>query len=92
MTPSASIFSWQPLSTTGGGVHYEQQRYQQAIADYSEAIRLSPLDTPAYANRAIAYALLGLDTQAQDDIDRAIEVGADRTVLEEYIDESKRLR
>jgi hypothetical protein len=43
-------------------------------------------------NRAIAYTLLSKDKEAQQDVDRAVELGFDRGALESAIEESKKRR
>jgi tetratricopeptide (TPR) repeat protein len=48
-----------------GGVHYFRGNYDQAIADYTEAIRLNPQYATAYYNRGSAY-------RDKNDYDRAI--------------------
>ncbi len=39
----------------------------------------------AYANRAFVYTVLGNDAAAQQDIDRAVELGFDRDWLDQII-------
>jgi tetratricopeptide (TPR) repeat protein len=36
-----------------------QPRYLEAIADFTAALQLDPLNATAYRNRGIAYKLLG---------------------------------
>ena len=57
-----------------------------------EAIHLDPQLALAYANRARAFTLLGKDAEAQQDADRAVELGFDRAVVEEEIERLKRER
>jgi len=45
-----------------------------------------------YANRALAYALLGMEAEAHENIDRAVELGADRARLETWVNEFKKHR
>ena len=67
-------------------------QYERAIQDYDEAIRLNPQLAVAYANRAFAYTSLGKDTEAEQDINLAIELGIDRAVMESTIQELKSQR
>ncbi|MEE9199653.1 MAG: tetratricopeptide repeat protein [Dehalococcoidia bacterium] len=62
------------------------QRYRDAIKDFTIAIVLDPDYSPAYANRALSYTLIGKDAEAGADIERAVELGKDRQVLEERIE------
>jgi len=72
--------------------YYNLGEYPQAIEDLNEAIRLNPQDANAYANRAISYTFLGQDAEAQHDIERSVELGVDRGLLESDIEEAKRHR
>jgi predicted negative regulator of RcsB-dependent stress response len=61
--------------TASGKAYYDQEDYDQAIADYTEAIRMHPGYAPAYVGRGNAYSKKG-------DYDRAIadytqEIGLD---------------
>jgi hypothetical protein len=61
--------------TAGGKAYYDQEDYDRAIADYTEAIRMKPGYAPAYVGRGNAYSKKG-------DYDRAIadytqEIGLD---------------
>jgi tetratricopeptide (TPR) repeat protein len=40
-----------------GSSHYEKKEYALAVADFTEAIRLTPLDANAYFNRGRSYQL-----------------------------------
>jgi len=46
----------------------------------------------AYASRALAYSALFMDSEAEADIERAIELGFDRALLEQVIEQVKSLR
>ena len=75
------------------GLHLQEQgRLEEAIQDYDEAIRLDPQDADAYINRALAYTLLGKDAEANRDVDRAVELGINRSVLDSEIERLKRGR
>jgi hypothetical protein len=43
----------------------------------------------AYANRALTSTLLGHDAAARQDIDRAVELGVERDLLEQTIQQIK---
>ena len=46
----------------------------------------------AYANRAVARAVLGHDGQVREDQERAVELGVDASYLDEAIQQARRLR
>jgi tetratricopeptide (TPR) repeat protein len=54
--------------------YYELAQYQQAIADYDQAIDLNPAYAKAYNNRANAYYELAQYQQAIADYDQAIDL------------------
>ena len=49
-------------------------QYQQAIQDFTQAIRLNPVQAYLYESRALAYDELGEDLNAQADRDLACQV------------------
>jgi tetratricopeptide (TPR) repeat protein len=51
-------------------------RYQQALSDLSEAIKVSPEYSAAFANRAMVYTRLGQLDLAKKDLDKVIELNA----------------
>lgn len=53
---------------------YEQGLLEEAIAEWTEAIRLDPNDTASYVNRGIAKSELGDNLGAILDFDKAIEL------------------
>ena len=57
----------------------EQGRYEQAIEDYDQAIRLNPEDADAYYNRGIVYYELGQLERAIEDYDEAIRLNPEYT-------------
>lgn len=57
-----------------GTVFYKLGRYQQAINDYSHAIRLQPEHADGYNNRGLAYGRTGRYQQAIDDFNKAIHL------------------
>ncbi len=67
-------------------------KFQRAIQGYDEAIRLAPSFAVAYVNRARAYTHLGKDKEAQEDVDRAVEPGFERSMLDGQIEELKKQR
>lgn len=75
-----------------GATHRDLGQVDLAIRDYGEAIRLDPQYALAYANRALAYTLLSQDTEAQQDMNRAEELGYDRSVLEGAVEELRKQR
>ena len=75
-----------------GGELREAGSPEEAIARYDEALRLDPQDASAYVLRAVAYTRLGHDQEAQQYIDRAVELGFDRGGLESEIEELKNKR
>ena len=65
----------------------------EPVHQYEEAIELAPGSRClAYADRALAYTLLGRDAEAQQDADRAVNLGFDPATLEKTIDELKKRR
>ncbi len=55
----------------------EQDAKKRAIKKYSEAIRLCPKCSSAYARRAMAYYFLNKQTASQTDALKAVELGHD---------------
>ena len=64
-----------------GVEHFEQGRIEEAITEYSEAIRLEPEYAAAYYNRGQAYFTLGQAKLAIQDYDEAIRLSPDRPEL-----------
>lgn len=54
--------------------HYANNEYQQAIAAYTEAIRLSPRYAALYYNRGISYNLSGKSKEAIADLQKAAQL------------------
>lgn len=66
---------------------------ERAISDFDEAIRLAPDKAAgAYAGRARVLTLRGRHTEAQEAVERAVELGLDRRLLEEEIEDIKSKR
>jgi tetratricopeptide (TPR) repeat protein len=70
-----------------GDAYTALHQYERAIEDLNEAIRLDPELQFAYGIRALAHTMLGNDTRAKEDVDRAVELGFDRDRLDGLIDE-----
>lgn len=64
-------------------------QYEKSIKDLDIAILLDLADPYKYGARVQANLLLGLDLEAQQDVDRAVELGMDRVSLQKIIDELK---
>ena len=74
-----------------GLVEFTRGNYRAAILTdgFDAAIKLDAEFTDAYAKRGIARALLGEDEDAQEDIDKAVALGADREAIQTEIDRLK---
>ena len=57
------------------------RRLAEAIPEYDEAIRLNPRYAEAYVSRGLAYIFLRKPTDGKQDIDRAVALGFDLTLL-----------
>ena len=81
-----------------GDAYCKQERWDEAIADYGKAVELDPtVDVAAklaeaYANRAKAHTTLGMETEAEQDFNRAIELGFPSDILKREIERLKKLR
>ena len=74
----ASSTSSEAVERYNAGVGFQEQgQLDEAIAEYSEAIRLNPQLVQAYFNRAISYAELRQYRLAIDDYDQAISIDPD---------------
>lgn len=58
-----------------GNSHAGKQDHRQAIADFSQAIRLDPNNAAPYTYRAKAYRALGDEANAARDDERAHKRG-----------------
>ncbi len=65
---------------------FDQMEYQKAAKDAETAISLDPNLMLAYVNRAMAYAALSRDEEAELDKRRASELGFDGVYLTEMIE------
>jgi tetratricopeptide (TPR) repeat protein len=50
------------------------EKFDAAVADYTEALRLDPANAHALHNRGISYDRLGRDDEAARDLERALEI------------------
>jgi tetratricopeptide (TPR) repeat protein len=64
-------------------IYSDQERYDEAIADYTEAIELSP-GAEFYANRALVYATIEDFDKALPDLNNAIEQMSNDPFLRVY--------
>lgn len=60
-----------------GDAYAGRQKWEQAIAEYDQAIRLKPDYAEAYNNRGYAYYWKGPSTQAIADLSKALELRPD---------------
>ncbi|WP_204368585.1 tetratricopeptide repeat protein [Neosynechococcus sphagnicola] len=74
-TAAAAAPSAQAITLNNQGARKVQKgKYQGAIADFSQAIHLSPQFTEAYLGRGIAYSMLGKHPAAIQNFDQAIQL------------------
>jgi tetratricopeptide (TPR) repeat protein len=59
--------------------------FELAIADYTRVIDLKPDALEAYESRSRAYAMLGLDAEAGQDVAALAEMGLDVSDLEDEL-------
>lgn len=57
-----------------------------AIQDLDTAIEFDPEDSQAYISRAMVYTLLGRLEEAEQDINRSVELGFDSSVMQQVIE------
>lgn len=55
---------------SAGNKFFEQGSHEEAVQNYSKAIRLNPKYTKAYLNRALALFMLGRDKEAAKDLEQ----------------------
>jgi tetratricopeptide (TPR) repeat protein len=58
---------------------------ERAIGDFSATLQNQPEHIDARINRSIVYTLTGRHEQALRDLEQAVEMGADREILEQQI-------
>ena len=73
-----------------GRLYFDLGYYQDAAAEYDRAIRVDSSYADAYAQRALAFIALEKDQEARLDVERAVDLGADRAELETAIQEIKK--
>lgn len=57
-----------------GIAYMEKGKYNKAITDYTEALKINPKYADAYYNRGNAYVKKGLHDKAIEDFNKAIEL------------------
>jgi len=57
-----------------GLAYLKASKYELAIGDFGEAIRLDPTSAIAYSNRGLAYLKAGKYALAMGDLDKAIRL------------------
>ena len=73
---SAGLFGQSPY--VSNGIEYGQKgEYQEAIDDFTSAIKINPELALAYNNRGIAYGNLGKVQEAIDDFNIAVKMNPD---------------
>jgi tetratricopeptide (TPR) repeat protein len=66
-----------------GLIYSAQQRYEDAVADFTAAIQLNPQDADAYSMRGAVYRDLGRYSEAVSDLTQAIQL--DPQSLQSYV-------
>ena len=59
--------------------------FDYALTDSDEAIRLNPTLETAYVNRGIAHEGLGRQEDAENDFDKAVELGYKREAIDDEL-------
>ena len=70
--------------------YYDQKRYQAALADFNEAIRLNPFNDVAHWGKGKVFAAMGDFSWAVHNYSRAIDLNGDEA--EYYQDRAAALR
>jgi len=65
--------------------HLLLERTGPALGDLTRAIALDPRHVYAYAKQAVVNAIMGNLPAAEDDVDRAVALGADKAALEQRL-------
>jgi tetratricopeptide (TPR) repeat protein len=77
---TSGILTKENLATTyyNRGIAFDiNDEFENAIADYSEAITLNPNDVDYYFNRASAYIAIGDNGRALEDLSAALQLAPD---------------
>ena len=59
---------------TKAGVFFEQNKFEEAIGLYTEAINIDPSYASAYFNRALSYAILNRYSEAMADAQKVLSL------------------
>ena len=79
--------------TSRGSAYLELAQWEDAIADFEEAMRLNHSLVSPFAGQAIAYRMMGMEEKAEEYVEAAIFNGMDKNILAQYLDGTvKRLR
>ena len=62
---------------------------EEAIQDLNQSIEINPEHALSYRSRALAYTMLGLDAEAEVDLNQATNLGVDGNTLTAAIEEIK---
>src|ERR1035438_5533661 len=62
---------------TKAGVLFEENKFDEAIDLYSQAIKMDPNYASAYLNRALAYAILNKYSEARSDAQYVMRIEPD---------------
>ena len=72
--------------TSRGSAYLELAQWEDAIADFEEAMRLNHSLVSPFAGQAIAYRMTGMEEKAEEYVDAAIFNGMDKNILKQYMD------
>ncbi len=72
--------------TSRGSAYLELAQWEDAIADFEEAMRINHSLVSPFAGQAIAYRMMGREEKAQEYVDAAIFNGMDKNILKQYMD------
>jgi hypothetical protein len=79
--------------TSRGSAYLELAQWEDALADFEEAMRLNHSLVSPFAGQAIAYRMMGMEEKAEEYVEAAIFNGMDKNILAQYLDGTvKRLR
>jgi tetratricopeptide (TPR) repeat protein/O-antigen ligase len=72
--------------------YYELGQYETAIQDYNQAIQSNPERAEVFVGRALAHTQLGKDTEAEQDVAKAVELGFDGVLLRNAVERARNSR